>query len=30
MDTKGTLKVLALDKNIRTVYEFLKWERKFK
>ena len=30
MDTKGTLKVPALDKSIRTEYEFLNWARKFK
>ena len=30
MDTKGTLEVPALDKIIRTGYEFLNWSRKFK
>ena len=30
MDTKGTLKVPALDKSISTEYEFLNWARKFK
>ena len=30
MDTKGILKVPALDKSIRTEYEFLNWARKFK
>ena len=30
MDTKVTLKVPALDKSIRTGYEFLNWANKFK
>ena len=30
MDTKGTFKVPALYKSIRTGYEFLNWARKFK
>ena len=30
MDTKGTLKVPALDKSIRTGYEVLNWAKKHK
>ena len=30
MDTKGTFKVPALYKSIRTGYEFLNWASKFK
>ena len=30
MDTKGTLKLPALEKSIKTGYEFLNWARKFK
>ena len=30
MDTKGTFKVPALDKRIRTGYEFINWASKFK